>query len=236
MAFNKFLLRGIWLKSIGRFVIISSILLSIIYLLYFSLTGIEGKVTSELIFYVQTHFIVFNTIVLPLYLLMASVMIHHYSHDQIKIKHSKISVLVKRQIALLVFHTVFFILIVNFPILILFIFNNGFEMLFFIIRSMLIQLPGCMLAASILLYLSFRSQQQGISLLLSIVLLISPRVIGTAVGIESLRTLDYYIYSKHVKSFVVTEGLYESIIFVLVALSIAMILFLLTVKEGSNQR
>ncbi|MBO0588370.1 MULTISPECIES: hypothetical protein [unclassified Sporosarcina] len=236
MAFNSFLLRGIWLKSTGEFMIISSILLSVIYLLYLSLTGTEGNKISELIFYVQTHFIVFNSVVLPLYLLMASEMIHYYSHDQIKIKHSKISVLVKRQIALMVFHTLFFILIINIPILILSIFNNGFEMLFFIIRSMLIQLPGFMLAASILLYLYYRSQQQGISLLLSIVLLISPHIIGTAIGIESLRSLDYYIYLKHMESFVVTEGLNESITFVLVGLFISMILFLLTVKEGSNQR
>lgn len=235
MGFNYFLLRGIWLSSIGKFIIISSFLLSILYSVYLSITDADVKETSILIFYIQTHFLVFNMVILPLYLLMASTMIHYYSHSQIKIKHSKISVLVKRQIALLLFHSIIFILIVNFPLLILSIFN-GFEMLFFMFFSMLIQLPGYVLASSILLFLYFRSQQQGVSLLFSIVLLISPLIISTAIGVEKLHSLDYYIYLKNTKSFGVIEVLNESITFVLVIIFISIMLLLLTVRKGSKER
>jgi len=236
MSFNLFLLRGIWSKSIGKYVIFCSILLGIIYSLYFLGAGVEEREVSQSIFYIQTHFIVFNMIILPLYLVMASVLILYYSHNQIKIKHSKISVWVGRQVALMIFHTLVFILIVNSPILILSILNDGFEMVFFIIRSMLMQIPGFLLATSIFLYIYFRTQQQGISLLMSIVLLISPQIIGTAARIENLRSLDYYIYLKHMESFVFKEGLNESMAFALVAFCISTILFLLTVKEASNQR
>lgn len=235
MTFNRFLLKGTWFKVSGKVVMISSVLLSLFYFFYLALNGDKGKVSIELIYYIQTHFIVFNMVVLPLYLLMFSVMIQYYQHDQIRIKYSKASVMVKNQIALILVHTLFFIIIANLPSIVLATFNDGFEMLFFISRSMFVQVPGYILAASILLYIYSRSQQQGLSLLLSILLLIAPQIIGTIVEIEGMRSLDYYIYLKDMDSFAKTESIVDSLIFVFVSAFISLILFLLTSKTGPSQ-